>query len=116
MGSRRNKKATAFIKIVRQPNTPMSFFRGRGRLQNVIFKFAFMMVVAYAVYLIKHPEATVQDVFDILTGHGKGVPSKSTRDVHEDDQHGQAENIPDPQLPPFVVDKIYSPFTSCIKT
>ena len=103
MGRRtNNKKTTAFIKIVRSPaSNASSFFRGRGRLQNLTVKLMVTLAVAYGVYMMKHPEASFSDVIDLVLGGG--ISQKVARDVSKSKIGGGSNSKnppPDPKLPP----------------
>ena len=99
MGRRtNNKKTTAFIKIVRSPaSNASSFFRGRGRLQNLTVKLMVTLAVAYGVYMMKHPEASFSDVIDLVLGGG--ISQKVARDVSKSKTNSK-NPPPDPKLPP----------------
>jgi len=97
-GGSNNKKTTAFIKIVRSPaSNASSFFRGRGRLQNLTVKLMITLAVAYGVYVMKHPEASLGDVVDLVLGGG--VSQKVARDVSKSKSSSKGPP-PDPKLPP----------------
>ena len=99
MPRRSNKKSTAFIKIVRSPaGNASSFFRGRGRTQNLITKLMITLAVAYGVYMMKHPEASFSDVVDLVLGGG--VSQKVARDVSKSKSSSKSGPPPDPKLPP----------------
>ena len=63
----------------------------------LFFKLMVTLLVAYGVYLMKHPEASFGDVMDLVLGGG--VSQKVARDVNTSKKSSKSAP-PDPKLPP----------------